>query len=102
PGAQALDWQVIAAAVKKTAPSGAVSVCGLPQTLKRATRLLRSIARRDSSWLAALVWLAPAEVCIDRSRMLTRLRSTSRATCACSSEALAITRLRSLIEEIAC
>ena len=29
--------------------------------------------------------------------MLTRLRSTSRATCACCSEALAITRLRSLI-----
>ncbi|MNH21477.1 hypothetical protein D3C79_812870 [compost metagenome] len=29
--------------------------------------------------------------------MFTRLRSTSRATCACSSAALAITRLRSLI-----
>ena len=52
----------------------------VPQTLKRATRLFRSIARRDSSWLAALVWLAPAELCRDRSRILTRLRSTSLAT----------------------
>ncbi|MFP6544886.1 winged helix-turn-helix transcriptional regulator, partial [Pseudomonas aeruginosa] len=42
--------------------------------------------------LAAAVWLEPADVCSEMSRMFTRLRSTSRATWACCSEALAITR----------
>ena len=67
----------------------------------RVTMPLRSTARRDSSWLAAEVWVAPAAVWVDRSRMFTRLRSTSRATSACCSAALAITRLRSLICEMA-
>ena len=68
------------------------------QITNLATIPFRSTARRDSSWLAALVWLAPAADWVARSRMFTRLRSTSRDTWACSSDALAITRLRSLIK----
>ncbi len=48
--------------------------------LNRATMLFKSTARRDSSLLAALVWFAPVADCTDRSRIFTRLRSTSRAT----------------------
>ncbi|MCY1183359.1 hypothetical protein D9M73_239720 [compost metagenome] len=59
-----------------------------------------TMASFASSLLAVAVWLAPAEVWIDRSRMLTRLLSTERATCACSSEAVAIRKLRSLISVI--
>lgn len=41
-------------------------------TLNRVTSWFISIASRDSSALAAAVWWAPAELCIERSRILTR------------------------------
>ena len=37
---------------------------------KRLTMLFSSTARRDSSWLEALVWLAPVADCVARSRIL--------------------------------
>ena len=66
-------------------------------TLKRSTKLFRSTAKRDNSWLEALVCSAPEAVELDRSRILTRFLSTSRATLACSSAALAIDVLCVLI-----
>ena len=42
------------------APARATSV--IPYTENRATIEFRSTAKRDSSWLAALVWFAPVDV----------------------------------------
>ncbi|KPW08983.1 hypothetical protein ALO42_102694 [Pseudomonas syringae pv. atrofaciens] len=73
----------------------AIGPCYLSLNCPRV--VVRSLASSASDWLALPVWLVRTADCADKSRMRTRLRSTSRATSACSSEALAITVLRSSI-----